>query len=86
MDTSRSPSKATSGSPAIRSTRNPLTDVYTTNGPGPNRRMSRRRDDELYDPSKPVLLHESIIDDSVATAELLREFGFALCDADADRW
>jgi hypothetical protein len=54
--------------------------------PGDSRRTSRKRDNGLFDPNKPVLLHEDIVDGDVATAEVLMEFGFALCDADADTW
>lgn len=54
--------------------------------PGASRRSSRRRDSGLYDPNKPVLLHEDIVDGNVATVEVLTDFGFALCDADADTW
>jgi len=54
--------------------------------PGDIRRTSRKKDNGLYDPNKPVLLHEDIVDGDVATAEVLMGFGFALCDADADTW
>lgn len=56
------------------------------NEPGSSRRTFRNRDNELYDPNKPVLLHEDIDDGDVATAEVLTDFGFALCDEDADTW
>ena len=54
--------------------------------PGASRRSSRRRDSGLYDPNKPVLLHENIIDGAIATPEVLTDFEFALCDADTDTW
>lgn len=54
--------------------------------PGGSRRTSRKKDNGLFDPDKPVLLHEDIVDGDVVTAEVLMEFGFALCDADADTW
>jgi hypothetical protein len=54
--------------------------------PGDSRRTSRKKDNGLFDPNKPVLLHEDIVDGEVATAEVMMEFGFALCDADADTW
>jgi len=54
--------------------------------PGASRRTSRRRDSGLYDPNKPVLLHENIIDGAIATPEVLTDFEFALCDADTDTW
>jgi hypothetical protein len=54
--------------------------------PGDSRRTSRNKDNGLFDPNKPVLLHEDIVDGDAATAEVLMEFGFALCDADADTW
>jgi hypothetical protein len=54
--------------------------------PGDSRRTSRKKDNGLFDPNKPVLLHEDIVDGDVATAEVLMQFGFALCDADADTW
>ena len=54
--------------------------------PGASRRTSRKSDNGLYDPNKPVLLHEDIVDGEVSADEVLLEFGFALCDADADIW
>jgi len=54
--------------------------------PGHGQRTSRKNDNGLYDPNKPVLLHEDIVDGDVAAAGVLMEFGFVLCDADADTW
>jgi hypothetical protein len=54
--------------------------------PGDSRRTSRKKDNRLFDPNKPVLLREDIVDGDAATAEVLMEFGFALCDSDADTW
>ena len=54
--------------------------------PSASRRGSRGRDSGLYDPNKPVLLHEDIVDGNIATVEVLMDFGFALCDATSDTW
>jgi hypothetical protein len=71
---------ASSPSPAVRFNLNAI------DGPSSSRRNSRNRDNGLYDPNKPVLLHEHIIDGDIASAEVLMDFGFALCDEDADIW
>jgi hypothetical protein len=71
---------ASSPSPAVRVNLNAL------DRPSSSRRTSRNRDNELYDPNKPVLLHEDINDGDVATAEVLIDFGFALSDEGADTW
>lgn len=76
---------ANSASPALP-TRSSRLNHNTIDEPNPSRRKTRHGDEELYDPSKPVLLHEGIVDDSVATSEVLEGFGFALCDTGADIW
>ena len=71
---------------AVFSTPQSLTHPGASTEAGASRRSSRRRDSGLYDPNKPVLLHENIIDGAIATPEVLTDFGFALCDADTDTW
>jgi hypothetical protein len=71
---------AFSPSPAVRFNLNAI------DGPSSSRRTSRNRDNELYDPNRPVLFHEDINDGDVATAEVLMDFGFALSDEGADTW
>jgi hypothetical protein len=65
------------------------TDILSRRSPSsldgnePTRISSRIRKEEVYDFNRPVVLHESIEERSVAADDVLFEFGFVMCDADS---
>jgi hypothetical protein len=65
------------------------TDVQSRRSPSsfdgnePTRISSRIRKEAVYDFNRPVVLHESVEEKSVAADNVLFEFGFVMCDADS---